>query len=225
MCIRDSCTGLRFGDGENVSVAAPKSLANADRMFAGAYRTAGSPDAYGRDSELLYLWDESQWEIIYQNAFNQEPGEESRDAYGDYNLFREPIGLSAMELVTTGPYIDSELVLEGGKRAQAVTFRGILGRYKAPPDYYPEDVIQYRVGGAGEFQNWDGNPVYLYEDALVEARKIRSIRTYNGTETIVTDVREKPVRVQQPDVPVLDGNYMGGGEYDITVMYLSLIHI
>ncbi|RHR54317.1 hypothetical protein DWX10_10625 [Clostridium sp. AF18-27] len=215
----DHCTGLRFGDGENVSVAAPKSLANADRMFAGAYRTAGSPDAYGRDSELLYLWDESQWEIIYQNAFDQEPGEESRDAYGDYNLFREPIGLSAMELVTTGPYIDSELVLEGGKRAQAVTFRGILGRYKAPPDYYPEDVIQYRIGGAGEFQDWDGNPVYLYEDALVEARKIRSIRTYNGTETIVTDVREKTVRVQQPDVPVLDWNYMGGGEYDVTVMY------
>ena len=127
--------------------------------------------------------------------------------------------MSAMELVTTGPYIDSELVLEGGKRAQAVTFRGILGRYKAPPDYYPEDVIQYRIGGAGEFQDWDGNPVYLYEDALVEARKIRSIRTYNGTETIVTDVREKTVRVQQPDVPVLDWNYMGGGEYDVTVLY------
>lgn len=215
----DHCTGLRFGDGENVCVAAPKSLANADRMFAGAYRTAGSPDTYGRDSELLYLWDEGQWETIYQNAFDQEPGEESRDAYGDYNLFREPIGLSAMELVTTGPYIDSELVLEGGKRAQAVTFRGILGRYKAPPDYYPEDMIQYRIGGAGEFQDWDGNPVYLYEDALVEARKVRSIRTYNGAETVVTDVREKMVRVQQPDVPVLDWNYMGGGEYDVTVMY------
>ena len=86
----------------------------------------------------MYLWDESQWEIIYQNAFDQEPGEESRDAYGDYNLFREPIGLSAMELVTTGPYIDSELVLEGGKRAQAVTFRGILGRYKA--DVYKRQV-------------------------------------------------------------------------------------
>ena len=27
------------------------------------------------------------------------------------------------------------------------------------------------------------------------------------------------VRVQQPDVPVLDWNYMGGGEYDVTVMY------
>lgn len=61
--------------------------------------------------------------------------------------------------------------------------------------------------------------MYLYEDALVEARKVRSIRTYNGAETVVTDVREKMVRVQQPDVPVLDWNYMGGGEYDVTVMY------
>ena len=91
--------------------------------------------------------------------------------------------------------------------------------------YYPEDMIQYWIGGAGEFQDWDGNPVYLYEDALVEARKVRSIRTDNGAETVVTDVREKMVRVQQPDVPVLDWNYMGGGEYDVTVMYLSLIHI
>lgn len=213
------CGGLRFGDEDNVCVVAPRALARGDRMFASAYRTAGSADAYGRDSELLYLWNEEQWENIYRNAYGVEPGEASRDAYGDYNLTREPMGLSAMELLTTGPYIDSELVLEGGQRAMAVRFRGLLGRYQASPDYYPLDVIQYRTGGTGEFQNWDGNPVYLFEDTLVEARKIRTVETYDGEEELVTNVRAKMVCVEQPDVPVLSWKYMGGGVYDVTVMY------
>lgn len=213
------CGGLRFGDEDNVCVVAPRALAHADQMFASAYRTAGSADAWGRDSELLYLWDEAQWETIYRNAFDAEPGEESRDVYGDYNLTREPVGLSAMELLTTGPYIDSELVLEDGKRAMAVTFRGVLGRYKAPPDYYPLDVIQYRTGGNGEFQDWDGTPVYLFEDTLVEARKVRPVKTFEGEELFVTDVRAKTVRVGQPDMPVFSWKYMGSGVYDVTVMY------
>ncbi|MBS6953491.1 MAG: Ig-like domain-containing protein [Enterocloster asparagiformis] len=213
------CSSLQFGDADNIYVIAPKGLINAQNMFYHAYHTAGQVDHYGRDSELLYLWNEEQWEAINQSAYHTGLNDTFRDAHGDYILSVQPVGLSAMELLSTAPYIDTGLTINEGKRAIEVTFRGVMGEYGVAPDYYPNDVIQYRLGGSGDFKDWDGTILYLYEDTLLEARKLRRVKTYNGMEEIITDVRTKQVSVQQPDTPQFSYAYKGGGIYDVTIMY------
>lgn len=213
------CRRLKFGDDGHVYVVAPKGLKNARNMFMGAYHTAGEADAFQRDSERLYLWDEEQWENMNQTSYGKKPGEESRDSNGDYIISKMPVGLLDIELLSTGPYIDTAVTVQNEKRAAAVTFRSDTWGQWENAEGKPVERIEYRIGGEDDFQSWDGNPLYLYEDAVVEAKTIRTVETYDGPQTVETNIRTRQVSVRQPDMPVFSHTYKGGGIYDVTVLY------
>ena len=125
------------------------------QMFMGAYHTAGEADAFQRDSERLYLWDEEQWENMNQTSYGKKPGEESRDSNGDYIISKMPVGLLDIELLSTGPYIDTAVTVQNEKRAAAVTFRSDTWGQWENAEGRPVERIEYRIGGEDDFQSWD----------------------------------------------------------------------
>lgn len=218
------CSSLAVTDGSDY-VVLPRRLTRVEGMFAGTFGSGSRPvDKNGRNSQLIFFQDEAHYKECCLESGNTLG--DMRDQYGDLLMTEgEPAG-GMKEILTVAPRIHTELVVHEGKRALEVIFGDYYERGKSLlgyPDFfrYEMDVIEYRVNRSGEYQEWDGEPIYFYEDTLLETRKRRIISEYGGEKEIITAVREKYLGVEQPDTPDLLPTYLGGGCYAVEIVAWS----
>lgn len=218
------CSSLAVTDGSTY-VVLPRSLTGVRGMFAGSFGSGSRPvDSEGRNSQLIFFQDEAHYKECCLKSGNDLG--DMRDQYGDLLMTEgDPAG-GMKEILTVAPRIHSELVVHEGKRALEVVFGDYYEKGKSLLGYsdffrYEMDVTEYRVNHQGEYQPWDGEPLYFDEDTLLEVRKRRTISGYDGEREIITEVREKYLGVEQPDTPDLFPTYLGGGCYEVEIVAWS----
>ena len=218
------CYNIEFTNG-NDYIVLPGSLLDVQDMFTGTFdRVYRQSDADGRYSQLIFFQDREHYHKVYEESFHN--AFDWYDQYGDEVMTEGAPAGGVKEILTVAPRIRSQLVLNESKRALKVSF---YDYYEKSEDglsnfhNYPMDTIEYRLDGQGDFMVWDGSPLYFYEDTFLEARKQRRIETYEGTENITTEIREKELKVEQPDTPELQAKYVGGGRYEVRVIYWNLL--